>query len=173
MHQILCLNIWQKTSRNKQLKRYNSNGENLIGDIKKKKKTTVPSRQNYWLNSHNRVNSAFRIVALKALQCLTLIFLYGLIFHPPSLHVHFNHFWHLIPSLWKVILPLTVRKLQGEKTQPIPVASLPVIQSPLLIPTALCGHLYISIYHILVIFVLIRLLTNTASCLLRIYTSSL
>lgn len=31
-------NIWQKTSRNKQLKRRNSNGENLIGDRKQKQK---------------------------------------------------------------------------------------------------------------------------------------
>lgn len=51
-----------------------------------------------------------------------------------------------------------LRKPPGEKTQPTSVAALPAIQTPLLIPTAFCFYLYISIYHILVTSVLVCLL---------------
>lgn len=51
-----------------------------------------------------------------------------------------------------------LRRPPAEKTQPTSVAALPAIQTALLIPTAFCFYLYISIHHILVTSVLVCLL---------------
>lgn len=95
-------------------------------------------------------------MALKALQRLTLIS-----FMASSSTTPHSTFTSTISSIWFPFQgkPFSLlRKPPGEQTQPTPVAALPAIQTPLLLPTAFCFSLYISIYHILV--------TSVSVCLL-------